>query len=204
MKLGFNSNVECRGAVYHVQTETLGAHHPVVDTVVVFEGRVLHHTSFSYADLLAAGAPDDPVELSARVERQHREISDALASGALELDTSSPDTAIEVKLRNAASWLSGGIAALDIEVRSRHGGAPAVGAELEVLFEGSGVNEQPVWKAQTNAGGLAELRFPLPSFATDALPELVIRAKTAHGRDQLRYRLKAAGSKAVEPAPKPR
>ena len=203
MKLGFNSNVECRGAVYHVQTETLGAHHPVVDTVVVFEGRVLHHTSTSYADLLAVGAPD-PAALSARVERQHREISDALASGALPLDTSSLDTAIEVKLRNAASWLSGGMAALDIEVRSRHGGAPAAGVELEVLFEGSGVNEPPVWMGQTNAGGLAELRFALPSFAADASPELVIRAKTAHGRDQLRYRLKAGGSKAGEPAPKPR
>jgi hypothetical protein len=203
MKLGFNSNVQCRGTLYHVQTETLGPHHPVVDTVVVSEGRVLHHTSTSYADLLAAGAPD-PVALNARVERQHREISDALASGTLPLDTSSSDTAIEVKLRNAASWLSGGMAALDIEVRSRHLGAPAAGAELEVLFEGSGANEPSVWKAQTNADGLAELRFPLPSFADDASPELVIRAKTAHAHDQLRYRLKAVKTKTGELAPKPR
>ena len=59
MKLGFNSNVEVGGVVYHVQTEDRGLNHPFVDTVVLAGGRVVHHRSASYLDLLSGETLDE-------------------------------------------------------------------------------------------------------------------------------------------------
>ena len=59
MSTGFNSNVEARGAVYHVQTEDRGLQHPFVDTVVLSGGRVVYRRSVGYQDLLNGAAMDE-------------------------------------------------------------------------------------------------------------------------------------------------
>lgn len=190
MPLGFNSNVELRRTLYHVQTEDRGAGHPFIDTVVLLRGRVLHRRSTSYEDLLADGAAD-PYALSARVEQQHREILEALRAGTLPLEGSPAEGGgpIEIKLRNPSAWLSGGEASLDIEVCSRSDGQPIAGAEVRVRIDG--LTGNPLhFAAQTNAEGRVRVKFPFPGQPRPGKAALVVQARTAQGVHQLRYRLK--------------
>src|SRR5438309_5438032 len=80
MKYGFNSKVQIGSETYDVQTEDRGATHPFIDTLVLIQGRVVYRHSTSYEDLAASGALDQAI-LRARVEKQHREILEALRAG---------------------------------------------------------------------------------------------------------------------------
>jgi hypothetical protein len=189
MPLGFNSNIQLSRTRYHVQTEDRGREHPFIDTVVLLQGRVLHRRSTSYEDLLAGGAAD-PSALRARVEQQHREILQALRSGSLPLnEPPAGECAIEVRLRNPASWLMAGKASLDIEVCTRGDGRPIAGAEVRVRIEG--MAEKPLWlAAQTDGQGRARMQFPVPRALKPAAAALVIQVQTEAGGHQLRYRLR--------------
>jgi len=189
MSHGFNSNLQCGDAVYHVQTEARDVPHPVIDTVVLSHGRVLHRRSTSYEDLLAQGVADASV-LRVRVEHQHRDVLEALQSGFLPLEALPHDVGIEVKLRNADSWLAAGQASLEVEVCSRSNGPPVADAEVAVSVEGA-AGAPAIWIAQTDVNGRARVRFSMPPLADPAAAALVIRARTQKGQDQLRYRLKA-------------
>jgi hypothetical protein len=193
MPLGFNSNVQVSGTLYHVQTEDRGAAHPFIDTVVLVQGRVLHRRSTSYEDLLAGGAAD-PGVLRARVEQQHREIVAALRAGSLRLGEAVAEKGpIEIRLLNPAAWLAAGLASLDIEVRSRGNGGPVAGAEVRVRIEG--MASTPLrFAAQSDAQGRARVQFPVPQRPTPGAPVLVIGARTAQGSHQIRYRLKSRHS----------
>src|SRR4029077_19550485 len=105
MKFGFNSRAQVGPDLYDVQTEDRGAAHPFIDTLVLIRGRVVYRHSTSYEDLAAAGAMDQAI-LRARVEKQHREIIEALRAGALSLEKApSKKEGIAVKLLNSGSWL---------------------------------------------------------------------------------------------------
>ena len=196
MRLGFNSNLQVRDTLYRVQTEERGSGHPCIDTIVLSHGQVLHHRNTSSEDLLTSEAANEAM-LRARVEQQHRDIIQALQTGTLPLGVQPQDSsgAIEVRLRNAQSWLLGGNVALEVEVCSRGGSQPIAGADVAVVVEG--VADEPLtFLAQTDTLGRAWLRFPLPKFANPETAALVIQARTAKGQGRLRYRLKpnAAGS----------
>src|SRR4029077_9667120 len=109
MKFGFNSQAHVGADVYDVQTEDRGAAHPFIDTLVLMRGRVVYRHSTSYEDLAASGALDQAI-LRARVEKQHREILEALLGGGLspEKATAGKQEGIAVKLLNAGSWLESG------------------------------------------------------------------------------------------------
>jgi hypothetical protein len=197
MKFGFNSKAQVGPDVYDVQTEDRGASHPFIDTLVLIRGRVVYRHSTSYEDLAASGALDQAI-LRARVEKQHREILEALRGGALSLEKGGPDQGtrdkdnkegIAVKLLNAGSWLESGHVSLDIEVSSKGDGEPVTGAKVEAFIEGvSGAPKS--FFAQTDAAGRTSLHFPFPNLSEPALAALVIRAQIAEGRGELRYQLK--------------
>ena len=194
MRLGFNSNVEVQRLVYHVQTEEHGAAHPYIDTVVLSQGRVLYRRRSNYQDLLTSedGAVDDAA-LGARVEQQHHDVLQALRAGSLPLD-GQPDSkagALEVRLCNARSWLTGGLASLEIEVSRLSDGQPAAGAAVEVFIEGVAGEPERIL-AETNAQGRTMLKFPLPEIAHPDAAALVIQARTGQGQNQIRYRIKPA------------
>ena len=48
MSSGFNTDVRVGDQVFHVQTEDRGPSHPVIDTTVYQNGRVLHRRSSNY------------------------------------------------------------------------------------------------------------------------------------------------------------
>lgn len=190
MKYGFNSKVQVGADAYDVQTEDRGAAHPFIDTLVLIEGRVVYRHSTSYEDLAATGALDQAI-LRARVEKQHREILEALRAGALSLEKAAPPKkeGLAVRLLNAGSWLASGHVSLDIEVSSQGGGEPVTGARVEAFIEGgAGVPESHF--AQTNAEGRTSLQFPFPTLSEPSLAALVIRAQVGEGREELRYQLK--------------
>ena len=200
MKFGFNSKMQVGPDLYDVQTEDRGASHPFIDTLVLIRGRVAYRHSTSYEDLAASGALDQAI-LRARVEKQHREILEALRAGVLSLEKralekralekAAPAKAegIAVKLLNAGSWLESGHVSLDIEVCAKGGGQPVTGAQVEAFIEG-GAGAPESYFAQTDAEGRTSLQFPFPILTEPSLAALVIRAHVAEVLGELRYQLK--------------
>jgi hypothetical protein len=190
MNLGFNSKVQLGHDSYDVQTEDRSAFH-LIDTVVLSRGQVVYRHSTSYEDLAATGVTDQAI-LRARVEKQHRDILEALREGVLSLEKPAPPKSgeIAVKLLNARSWLDAGRVWLDIAVLSKDAGQPVTDAQVEAFIEdGAGTPESHF--GRTDAEGRASLQFPFPALAEPALAALVIRARVAEAAGELRYQLKA-------------
>jgi hypothetical protein len=190
MNLGFNSKAQLGQDSYDVQTEDHSASH-LIDTLVLNRGRVVYRHSTSYEDLAAAGLTDQAI-LRARVEKQHRDILDALREGVLSLEKPAPpkDGEIAVKLLNARSWLDAGRVWLDIAVLSKAAGQPVADVEVEAFIE-DGAAAPETHFGRTDAEGRASLQFPFPALAEPALAALVIRARAAEASGELRYQLKA-------------
>ena len=217
MKFGFNSKAQIGTDVYDVQTEDRGAAHPFIDTLVLTRGRVVYRHSTNYEDLTASGALDQAI-LRARVEKQHRDILEALRAGVLSLEKDAPESkapaagplaspspalpaspaaaqreshreGIAVKLLNAGSWLNSGHISLDIQVLSKHGTQPVTGADVEAFIE-DGTGDPEIYLGVTGGDGRACLQFPFPTLSASSGAALVIRAKAAESREELRYHLK--------------
>ena len=189
MKFGFNSKTQVGPDLYDVQTEDRGVSHPFIDTLVLIKGHVVYRHSTSYEDLAASGALDQAI-LRARVEKQHRDILEALREGALSLDKApAKKEGIAVKLLNSGSWLESGNVSLDIEVSSKGGGQPVTGARVEAFIEG-GAGAPESHFAHTDGEGRTSLQFPFPNLTEPSLAALVIRAHAAESLGELRYQLK--------------
>jgi hypothetical protein len=80
---GFNTDVECAGTVYHVQTEDKGSPARVIMSLVYDKGTILASKRVSYEDLAALGDFDEKI-LAARVSRQHKLICAAVQAGRIE------------------------------------------------------------------------------------------------------------------------
>ncbi|MCL4522721.1 MAG: hypothetical protein M1453_02310 [Acidobacteria bacterium] len=190
---GFNTDLRVGSVVYHVQTEDRGDVNPVIDTTIYSKGRILHRRVNSYKEFRES--PEfNPTALRERLEVQHRAIIDELRSGALAFEAvpaaaaPSPEPAgIQVQLLNPGSWLAAGTATLKLEVKSK-GKSEAVGdAAIQVTVTGA---QGPVeFGGKTDHAGHADLVFPLPRMGPGGT-DLVIRAKSAAGEDEIRYSLK--------------
>jgi hypothetical protein len=193
MNLGFNSKALLGQDSYDVQTEDHSASH-LIDTLVLNRGRVVYRHSTSYEDLAAAGLTDQAI-LRARVEKQHRDILEALREGVLSLEKPAPpkDGEIAVKLLNARSWLDAGKVWLDIAVLSKDAGQPLADVEVQAFIEDGAAAPESHF-GRTDAEGRASLQFPFPALAEPALAALVIRARGAEATGELRYQLKAKKS----------
>jgi hypothetical protein len=186
MNLGFNSNVNAGGTVYHVQTEARAGPDATLDTVVYVSGRVIHRVNVSYQDLLDGGA--SPKELRDRVERQHQEVVAQVESGQVR-DAAPPAViALELRLRNASSWLQGGNASIELGVGAADG-KTVDGATVEALIE-SPAGVVVCSSGVTDVNGTVVLQFALPSPMPDAAA-LVLRATLGGARAELHYKLKA-------------
>ena len=144
MNLGFNSKAQLGQDSYDVQTEDHSASH-LIDTLVLNRGRVVYRHSTSYEDLAAAGLTDQAI-LRARVEKQHRDILDALREGVLSLEKPAPpkDGEIAVKLLNARSWLDGGRVWLDIAVLSKERNKGVGTRVIRTLQEEAAARSRPM------------------------------------------------------------
>lgn len=210
--IGANSAVQVGGQKFDVETETRAGEHPVIDTTVYMNGRVLYRRVKSYEDLAGSAEPSAQ-GLQERVESQHRSVVEDLRSGVLNFEPPGPATrpvvpsapiefpkGIEVRLLNAGSWLAAGTASLNIEVRGRATHKPAGGVSVEVALEGA----QPPFRLQagTDPRGCVSLVFPMPKLGAEG-GELVIRASGPAGRDELRFRLRPKSREAPRKAQVP-
>jgi hypothetical protein len=193
MSFGFNTDVRVGDRVFHVQTEDRGPSHPVIDTAVYQDGRVLHRRSSNYEQF--AATPEFGVDaLRQRVEAQHRDILEELRAGSLGAEISAAaDKAkqaggIQVQLLNPGSWLSAGTVSLDIEILGRSDRQPQAGAHVEAAIEGALSDARH--PATSDSQGRVRIQFPLPPLGKGDLA-LVILAKADAGRDEIRFTMRS-------------
>jgi hypothetical protein len=79
---GFNTDVEYKGVVYHVQTEDKGLQTPFIPSLVYSGGAILASKRSPYEDLIARGF--DEAILAERLSRQHKLICAAVRAGRIE------------------------------------------------------------------------------------------------------------------------
>lgn len=82
MITGYNTDVECDGIVYHVQTEDKGVEHPVILSLVFIDGAILASKRSPYDDLVIGGFDEEI--LTQRLQRQHKLICAAVRAGRLD------------------------------------------------------------------------------------------------------------------------
>jgi hypothetical protein len=78
MVMGFNTDIEHEGVVYHIQTEP--RKDAGIDTTVYTRGAVIHKFKSSYQDLLDSPDFSDD-KLKHRLEEQHRQIIARIRDG---------------------------------------------------------------------------------------------------------------------------
>ncbi len=88
MLTGFNTDIEYDGVTYHVQTEDRGSTNPLIESLVYVKGEILATRRTEYSNLLEAGAERPSIQIL--MERQHRNIVDAIRSGRIDLVTTPP------------------------------------------------------------------------------------------------------------------
>jgi hypothetical protein len=191
MSSGFNTDVKVGEQVFHVQTEDRGPAHPIIDTAVYQNGRILHRRAFNYSELSRSDS-FTAEDLSFRVEEQHRSVIEDVRSGALDSEIASASAAtqatrprgIQLQLLNPGSWLSAGKVSLEVEVSRRADRQPQVGAKVEALIEGS--LDGTRHSAMTDEQGRVRIQFPLPPLGKGDLT-LLIEAKADTWNDEIRF-----------------
>jgi hypothetical protein len=193
MSSGFNTDVRVGDQVFHVQTEDRGPSHPVIDTTIYLQGRVVHRQSTSYEHLTASIEFSEDV-LHKRVAEQHRYVMEELRAGALSVEIAQatgpvpPAAAIQVRLLNPQSWLSAGHVSLDIEIVRRLDSEPQPAVQVEASIEGA-LQEGPR-RATSDQQGRARIEFPLPPLGKGDLA-LIIRATTDGAKDEIRFSMRS-------------
>jgi hypothetical protein len=195
MSSGFNTDVKVGEQVFHVQTEDRGPSHPIIDTAVYQNGRILHRRALNYSEL-AESAAFTPEDLRRRVEEQHRAVIDDLRSGVLDSEIASASTAtqanrpsgIQLQLLNPGSWLSAGKVSLEVEVSRRADRQPQVGASVEAFIEGA--LDDTRHSGASDEQGRVRILFPLPPLGKGDLA-LVIHAHTGSWKDEVRFTMRS-------------
>ena len=70
MITGFNTDVTCRGLVYHVQTEDKGRDNPLIETLIYKGGEILASRRLPYSEIIQGG--DTEKAISRLMEEQHK------------------------------------------------------------------------------------------------------------------------------------
>ena len=206
MSSGFNTDVKVGEQVFHVQTEDRGPNHPIIDTAVYQNGRILHRRALNYSEL-AESLFFTPEDLRRHVEEQHRAVIEDVRSGALDSEIASASTAtqanrpagIQLQLLNPGSWLSGGKVSLEVEVSRRADRQPQVGASVEAFIEGA--LDDIRHSGTSDEQGRVRIQFPLSPLGKGDLT-LVIHAHTGSWKDEIRFTMRSR-QKESPPSPAP-
>ncbi len=186
---------------FTVETETRAADHPLIDTTVYAQGRVMYRRVKSYQDLLGESGGEAEVEALREQSPCNIAASSMICAPVFcGLSCLPRRCRRRCRLLAAASNFRRALRCvcstrlhglprerrLEIEVRGRATLLPAVGTAVEVLFEGC--DPQISMRAGTDPRGRVALTFPLPKLGPDG-GQLVIGRRPGW-QDELRYRLK--------------
>lgn len=121
MLTGFNTDIDFEGVTYHVQTEDRGSANPLIESLVYVKGEILAARRTEYSDLLEAGAEMPSIQIL--MERQHRDIVNAIRAGRMDLVTEPPvggasDTAVSRRWPATAKLGVGPIDAMKLGEKS--------------------------------------------------------------------------------------
>ncbi len=72
MITGFNTDVQHRGVVYHVQTEDKGRENPMIETLIYKGGEILASRRLPYSEIVTGD--DREKAISNMMEEQHKEM----------------------------------------------------------------------------------------------------------------------------------
>jgi hypothetical protein len=89
MMLGLNTNVNCNGIGFHVQTEDLGRANPYVLTLVFRGGAIVAREKVNYRELLG-DRPSD-AQVKALMDQQHTRITKQVMAGEVPAPEASPE-----------------------------------------------------------------------------------------------------------------
>lgn len=70
MITGFNTDVQYRGLVYHVQTEDKGRDNPLIETLIYKGGEILASRRLPYTEIIAGSDPE--AAIGRLMEEQHK------------------------------------------------------------------------------------------------------------------------------------
>jgi hypothetical protein len=86
---GINTDVTHDGVDYHVQTEDLGAKHPIILTLVYRNGAVVCRETLDYGQTLVT--EPSPSLIRALMDAQHRRVTRHVSDGELKAKALNPD-----------------------------------------------------------------------------------------------------------------
>ena len=89
MITGFNTDINYRGVVYHVQTEDKGPVNPLIETLIYIGGEILGSKRLPYKDLVET----DEATISRMMEEQHTTVIAEVKQG--KFDTQGDKTVME-------------------------------------------------------------------------------------------------------------
>lgn len=96
MLVGFNTNVQYKDKIYHIQTEDNGISNPVIVTFLYYQGAIIASKKTNYANIL--NEPDCKEKIAKIMKAQHKYMIKELLSGRLTLegDAFKEETTIEL------------------------------------------------------------------------------------------------------------
>ena len=185
MIFGFNTDVPGRDGVYHVQTEDRGAKNPVIESIIYMGGKILGRRRTLYVPAEIAQE-----EIEETVRRQHKELVEAIRTGAWvpvgEFPAKSPSQPprYAIQLLNPADIFHGNFLRFQLSVRDREQDSPASEVTLDVrwLLGGAVAERQSL---HSRADGAAEVWFPTP--ANRMYATLLICAQGPGGRELAKF-----------------
>lgn len=191
MIFGFNTNVEVENFVFHVQTEDRGSQHPVIDTTIYYQGRVLAKRDTSYKEFLESPAFHQD-ELKVMVERHHKKwveiVKDRKLDEMEEIFQANTPVAIKVTLLNPKTIFHTEGIVIQAAVTKASNGEPISEANVHVQLC-LPPNPSVELVRQTNGEGRVDVKLPMPKIGSEGA-ELIIEARAGQAHDTLRYTLR--------------
>ena len=217
MITGFNTDIDCEGQVFHVQTEDKGLTNPIIETLVYTGGQIVCARKSTYARLVTSGRCDES-EIQARMEAQHRDLIREIHDGSLSKEDLQPfgwkvvstrsfdevvrtflaeNLAVEkirVDLLEPKHLRAGECSTLKLAVTEETSERPIVGAHVVVkLCQGETASE--LFSASTDAMGRIEAVCEVPGVpgqGATVVCEAEAAGKTAELRRLVKHKARAS------------
>ena len=189
MIFGFNTDVAGKDGSYHVQTEDRGPKHPVIDSIIYMGGGKIvdrRRTEYDPADVTQK-------QIEEMVRRQHKELVDAIRSGAYVRPSAADEkpsaAGYNIELASADDLTLDGQLCFDLAVREngKIGVPDDVKVDARWIVSGSATLERSI---PLGDDGRAAIMVPVPTSATEAF--LVVRASGPAGEQFAKFRAKSS------------